>query len=135
MIRRLPPGTLRRLRIKWLALGVLLGAGSCAALAMYAAAIMPPELAYRSAARNVAPLPPAPLARGPMVELPPCAVRDKDCETAAEPAPSAAWREPWPVFVPLPDAGQARAVPAPGTLSLLALAACALLAVRRGRRP
>ena len=46
--RHLPPGTLRRLRLKWLALGVLLGAGLMVALAMYTAAIMPPELAYRS---------------------------------------------------------------------------------------
>ena len=47
--RILPPGTLRRLRLKWFALGVLLGTATCAALAMYLAAIMPPELAYRSA--------------------------------------------------------------------------------------
>lgn len=48
-LRYLPPGTLRRLRLKWLALGVALGAGSMSALAMYLAAIVPPELAYRSA--------------------------------------------------------------------------------------
>ena len=62
-LRYLPPGTLRRLRLKWLALGVALGAGSMSALAMYLAAIVPPELAYRSATATHRPCSRTPIAR------------------------------------------------------------------------
>lgn len=128
---RLPPGTLRRLRIKWFALGLLLGTGSMAALAMYAAVLMPPELAYRSPTRNVAPLPPAPLPVSPAVELPPCTGQGKDCthideiRTARRLAPPRAMS---------PDAGRIRAVPAPGSISLVCLGIAVLVAVRKTRK-
>lgn len=110
--RYLPPGTLTRLRLKWLLLGVLLGAGTMAALAMYAAAIRPPELAYR----------PAPATREPArmgeaapklarLDLGPCPAGVKDC--AAFPDPTI------------------RPIPEPGTLALVGVAAGASLFFRR----
>lgn len=132
MIRRLPPGTLRRLRIKWLLLGVLLGAGSMTALAMYTAAILPAELAYRSPSRNVAPLPPAPLPAAPFVELPPCAGSGKDC-TDSGAAPQAPRRLAPPVVMS-PDMYAVRRVPEPSSLFLVALGMAGLATVRRAGR-
>jgi hypothetical protein len=107
--RHLPPGTLRRLRLKWLALGVLLGAGLMVALAMYTAAIMPPELAYRSpvaaprGGSGPASAPPAALA------LSPCAGQGKDCSALDAPT---------------------HTVPEPGALALVALGLVALATPR-----
>ena len=77
-IRHLPPGTLRRTRIKWFALGVFIGASACVAFAMWLAAIAPPEMAYRGVS-------PAPRAlpgemRHASVHVPPCVGEGKDCE-------------------------------------------------------
>ncbi len=102
----LPPGTLTRLRVKWMALGVLLGAGLMAALAMWAAAIRPAELPYRAPApthqarpggEGAAPRPP--------LELGPCPLRVKDCAVL-----------PGDIVRPLPE---------PGTLALVGLALAA----------
>lgn len=115
-LRYLPPGTLRRLRIKWLALGVLLGSGSCAALAMYLAAIMPPELAYRSPTPTVHPTPSPIEPLGAPVAIPPCTGQGKDCAEAqlAEPKPNAAPR------------AAINTVPEPGALALVAIGLAAL---------
>ena len=117
--RILPPGTLRRLRLKWFALGLLLGTASCAALAMYLAAIMPPELAYRSAATTqhpkAAPVEPA----GPLPEVPPCTGQGKDCTDS----------EATPHLQPV------RTVPEPTALALVGIGMAALAAHRTNRSP
>lgn len=119
-LRYLPPGTLRRLRLKWLALGVALGAGSMSALAMYMAAIVPPELAYRSATATRHPTPgPAPAAVAP-VAIPPCVGAGKDCTPLDDtPQPHA-----HPQHLPT------HAVPEPGALALVAIGLAALVAHR-----
>lgn len=102
--RMLPPGTLRRLRLKWCALGVLLGAGIVASAAMYVAAIVPPELAYRSAAPTVRPEA-SPVPRHPAAPaIPPCQGQGKDCTALDAPRP----------------------LPEPGALALVALGLGAL---------
>lgn len=90
--RQLPPGTLRRLRLKWFALGVFLGVSVCIVFAMWLAAIAPPEMAYR----GVSPAPRALVAdiRHASVQIPPCVGEGKDCE-------------------------QINPVPEPGTLALI----------------
>lgn len=90
--RLLPPGTLRRLRLKWFALGVFLGVLVCIVFAMWLAAIAPPEMAYR----GVSPAPRALVAdiRHASVQIPPCVGNGKDCE-------------------------QINTVPEPGTLALI----------------
>ena len=119
-LRYLPPGTLRRLRLKWLALGVALGAGSMSALAMYMAAIVPPELAYRSAAATVRPTPgPVPAPAAP-VAIPPCIGAGKDC-TPLDGAPQP---HAHPQHLPT------HTVPEPGALALVALGLAALAAHR-----
>lgn len=136
-LRYLPPGTLRRLRLKWLALGVLLGAGSSAALAMYLAAILPPELAYRGPATTVRPVPGPVSALPAAVELAPCTGQGKDC---SEPdADRRTQRDDAPAqLFPAPDAGRrtepnnlpTHTVPEPGALALVALGLAALAAHR-----
>lgn len=107
-IHYLPPGTLTWLRVKWLLLGVLLGAGAMAALAMWAAAIRPAELPYRApvpthqaqpGGEGAAPRPP--LALGP------CPPGWKDCAVFHDPV--------------------ARPLPEPGTLALVGVALVASL--------
>ena len=87
------------------ALGVLLGAGSSAALAMYLAAILPPELAYRSPAATVRRVPGPVAPPAPALAMPPCAGRGKDCS---------------PLDAPV------NTVPEPGALALVALGLGAL---------
>jgi hypothetical protein len=109
----LPPGTLRRLRIKWFALGVLLGAALVASAAMYVAAIVPPELAYRSAKPTVRPeASPAP--RHPAAPaIPSCQGQGKDCAA-----------------LDAPGADPPRPLPEPGALALVALGLGALALYR-----
>lgn len=110
--RYLPPGTLTWLRVKWLLLGMLIGAGAMAALAMYAAAIRPPELPYRPAAATREPAQmgeAAPkLAR---LDVGPCPADVKDCAVFPDPT--------------------VRTVPEPGTLALVGVAAGASFFFRR----
>ena len=118
--RPLPPGTLRRLRLKWFALGLLLGTASCAALAMYLAAIMPPELAYRSAepTRHPAASPAQPIGEQP--DIPPCTGSGKDCTDFPDGAPS------------LPPV---RTVPEPAGLALVGIGLAVLAAHHTSRSP
>lgn len=118
--RPLPPGTLRRLRLKWFALGLLLGTASCAALAMYLAAIMPPELAYRSPATTVRPVPGPVSALPAAVALPPCTGQGKDCTDFPDGAPS------------LPPV---RTVPEPAGLALVGIGLAVLAAHHTSRSP
>lgn len=129
-LRYLPPGTLRRLRLKWLALGVLLGAGSSAALAMYLAAILPPELAYRS---PVATLHPDPSPAQPLpapVQIPPCLGNGKDCTDPDAAAPNTPGAHPAPTPAPVPHGQRhhqpTHTVPEPGALALVAIGLAAL---------
>lgn len=111
--RYLPPGTLKRLRLKWLALGVFLGAGAMAMLAMYAAAIRPPELPPRPLAATVVPAQTGePMAGLPVADLGPC-LAGKDCVVFDAP------RQP------------TRYAPEPGALALVAIGAGALALTRR----
>lgn len=111
-IRYLPPGTLTWLRLKWLGLGVLLGAGIMAALAMYAAAIRPPELPYRPAAATMQPAQTGEAApKLARIDLGPCPPGVKDCAAFPDPA--------------------VRTIPEPGTAALVGVAAAASLFSRR----
>lgn len=71
--RYLPPGTLTWLRVRWLLLGIAIGIAGAAGLAMYLAAILPPELAYRSPATTVRPVPGPVAPPAPALAMPPCA--------------------------------------------------------------
>lgn len=117
--RELPPGTLRRLRLKWFALGLLLGTASCAALATYLAAIMPPELSYRSAATTQHPkaIPVAPA--GPLPDIPACTGQGKDCTDS----------EATPQLQPV------RTVPEPTALALVGISLAVLAAHHTSRSP
>lgn len=110
--RYLPPGTLTWLRVKWLLLGLLLGVGTMAALAMYAAAIRPPELPYRPAPATVEPPPTGEAApKLARLELGPCPAGAKDCAVLPDPA--------------------IRTIPEPGTAALVGVAAGAMFFFRR----
>lgn len=110
--RYLPPGTLTWLRVKWLLLGVLLGAGGMAVLAMYAAAIRPPELPYRPAPATVVPAQTGEAApKLARADLGPCPQGVKDCATFPDPV--------------------VRTIPEPGTAALVGVAAAASLFFRR----
>lgn len=121
--RYLPPGTLTWLRVRWLLLGIAVGMACAAGLAMYLAAILPPELAYRSPAATVRPTPgPAPAVVAP-VEIPPCAGAGKDC-TPLDNTPAPAQPHARPNNLPT------HTVPEPGALALVALGLAALAAHR-----
>ena len=106
--RYLPPGTLTWLRVRWLLLGIAIGVAGAAGLAMYLVAILPPELAYRSATPTVRPeASPAP--RHPATPaIPPCQGQGKDCTALDAPRP----------------------LPEPGALALVALGLGALALYR-----
>lgn len=109
--RYLAPGTLTWLRIKWLGLGALLGAGGMASLAMYAAAIRPAELPYRSAEPTHQAQPTGEAApQLPKLDLGPC-LPGKDC-TAVE-------------------ADIVRSIPEPGAIALVGIGGAALYLTRR----
>ena len=111
--RYLPPGTLTWLRVRWLLLGIAIAVAGAARLAMYLAAILPPELAYRSPAATVRPVPGPVAPPAPALAMPPCAGQGKDCS---------------PLDTPL-DA-PVHTVPEPGALALVALGLAALAAHR-----
>lgn len=111
--RYLPPGTLTRCRMKWLALGVVLGAGLMAGARMYANALLPPELPPRPLAATVVPEqtgePMAGLARA---DLGPC-LPGKDCVVFDDP------RTP------------TNTTPEPGAMALVGLGLGAMAITRR----
>lgn len=102
--RYLPPGTLTWLRVRWLLLGIAIGVAGAAGLAMYLVAILPPELAYRSPAATVRPVPGPVAPPAPALAMPPCAGQGKDCTALDAPRP----------------------LPEPGALALVALGLGAL---------
>lgn len=112
--RYLPPGTLTWLRVRWLLLGVAIGVAGAAGLAMYLAAILPPELAYRSPATTPRPAPGPVSALPAAVELAPCIGQGKDCS------------DPDAQQHAQPDTTPAHTVPEPGALALVALGLGAL---------
>lgn len=126
-VRYLPAGTLRRLRWKWFALGIVIGAGGSAALAMYLAAITPPELGYRSAPATEHPTPGPVAELGEFPPIPPCLGQGKDCSPldvdAARQAPRS--RTVPDGAVPTPDV-PTHTVPEPGALALVAIGLAAL---------
>ena len=107
--RYLPPGTLTWLRVRWLLLGVAIGVAGAAGLAMYLVAILPPELAYRSPAATVRPVPGPVAPPAPALAMPPCSGQGKDCS---------------PLDAPV------HTIPEPGALALVALGLAALAAHR-----
>lgn len=107
--RYLPPGTLTWLRVRWLLLGIAIGVAGAAGLAMYLVAILPPELAYRSPAATVRPVPGPVAPPAPALAMPPCAGQGKDCS---------------PLDAPV------HTIPEPGALALVALGLAALAAHR-----
>lgn len=102
--RYLPPGTLTWLRVRWLLLGIAIGVAGAAGLAMYLVAILPPELAYRSPAATVRPVPGRVAPPAPALAMPPCSGQGKDCSPLDAPRP----------------------LPEPGALALVALGLGAL---------
>lgn len=107
--RYLPPGTLTWLRVRWLLLGIAIGVAGAAGLAMYLVAILPPELAYRSPAATVRPVPGPVAPPDPALAMPPCAGQGKDCS---------------PLDAPV------HTIPEPGALALVALGLGALALYR-----
>lgn len=111
--RYLPPGTLTRCRLKWLALGIVLGAGLMAGARMYANALLPPELTARQVSATVVPeqtgQPMAGLARA---DLGPC-LPGKDCVLFDDP------RMP------------TNTAPEPGAMALVLIGAAGLAVTRR----
>ena len=135
--RYLPPGTLTWLRVRWLLLGVAIGVAGAAGLAMYLAAILPPELAYRSPTATARPVPGPVSALPPAVVLAPCTGQGKDCSEPDADRRTQPDDTPAQLF-PAPDAGRRtepnnqplHTVPEPGALALVALGLAALAAHR-----